>query len=336
MKIWNRLLYLLPSENDRKSKDLRNRAKLFISWAIKNGLSLEQAKLAAYRLYLLQQGYSLSSVKAHLSTIRGWMNSLIKNGQLSENILQTLPSDLSLDEQQRLVAQTIGQVREALETEKEVRKQTQPSVQNLNLSDEEVGELIRALRFDTLSQSRDSSTIAVLVTTGLRKEELVNLKCKDLHHMQAGSRAIYVSPGVGRTERYIPIQDDALWMFDIVETWLSAAGIKEGPVFRGVYKSGNMLREGKLSVSAVERLLANYPIAVRGQILTLKPLDLRHAYASHLFRSGKTNFETLKQYLGVKTNTTVLDYLGHAVNQDYRLYIPYEFDLSRLKKWSQG
>ncbi len=328
MAIWIDLKNYLPVDTDRKSKDLRNRMYQFIEWAIAKGLTLEQASLAAYRLFLIHKGYSPSSVKAHISSVRGWINGLIKNGQLQHYWLKRLDENLSQEEKDKYVSNMIGQVLQSLVTESESRKGLEPGIRNLNLEDEAVNEFIGAQRLNSLRDKRDAAVNVTLLATGIRKEELINLEVQDFNHFLDEKPAVRIAAD----GRLVPFLDDALWALDIVRDYLNAAGITKGPVFKGIFKSGNMLRSGKLSASAVERILATYPIHHRDELITLKPLDLRHAYASHTFRSGRMNFEQLKRYLGVKTNETVVEYLGRAINPDLMPYTPYTFDLSKLGK----
>lgn len=46
--------------------------------------------------------------------------------------------------------------------------------------------------------------------------------------------------------------------------WLNTANIKSGPVFRGFWRSGNKVRENRLSANSVNALLNKYPLTVDG------------------------------------------------------------------------
>ena len=70
-----------------------------------------------------------------------------------------------------------------------------------------------------------------------------------------------------------------------------AAGIDEGPVFRDFCRGNKTLRPGSLSMRDIQYLLGRYPIAVNGDLVTVKPHDLRRTYARRLYEAGMAPVE---------------------------------------------
>jgi integrase len=107
---------------------------------------------------------------------------------------------------------------------------------------------------------------------------------------------------------------ELVWVMHWVENWLEAAGISEGPVFRGLYRPrkgtrDQMVRPSALSPRAVENLLAAYPLDVDGHALTIRPMDLRRAHARLLHEAGY-NLHEIGERLGLRDYNAIAKYVG--------------------------
>ena len=111
------------------------------------------------------------------------------------------------------------------------------------------------------------------------------LDVDDLRQELGGELALHIREGKGAKERLVPYSE-LDWCLVIVDKWLAAAGIDDGPVFRGLYKGGKSLRPGHLSVRAVEFILQEYPITKNGDVVHVKPHDCRRTYARRLYEAG--------------------------------------------------
>ena len=83
------------------------------------------------------------------------------------------------------------------------------------------------------------------------------------------------------------------WVLAIVDKWREAAGVDQGPVFRGFYKGHRKvrpgyrkLRPGQLSVRAVEYIVGAYPVRMGGERVRVKPHDLRRTTCGGRMRGG--------------------------------------------------
>ena len=145
-----------------------------------------------------------------------------------------------------------------------------------------------------------------------------------------GELALHVREGKGCKERLIPY-GELDWVLVIIEAWMRQAGVDGGLVFRGLYKGGK-LRPGPLSVRAIQYILERYPVAINGDLLHVKPHDLRRTYARRLYESG-VNVIAIQQNLGHANTKTTLGYIGTLDVDQRRPPAVYSFDLSSFRQW---
>jgi integrase len=156
------------------------------------------------------------------------------------------------------------------------------------------------------------------------------LVAPNLRQYLGGELMLHVCSGKGCKERLVPY-GELDWVLVSVEAWLEAVGIGEGPVFRGFYRGNKTLRPGPLSVRAIQYLLERYPIAVNGDLVTVRPHDLRRTYARRLYEAGMAPVE-IQQNLGHADLKTTLGYIGTLDAEQRRPPAVYSFDLSRLTR----
>ncbi len=100
------------------------------------------------------------------------------------------------------------------------------------LGDKEARDLLKKPDTGTLKGKRDTAILATLLYHGIRREELTNLKVKDLHTRKGVMHFKII--GKGNKIRYIPIHPQALRLID---EYLEDAGHRDdgkGPLFRPV------------------------------------------------------------------------------------------------------
>jgi integrase len=331
------LTLLLPDESDRKTKDLRNRFIPYITWANENGYTLDNLGLAAYREHLkTERGYADTTVKAHLATIRGLVKARLDDSTISQVVRDYADKYLPLEDREAFIRDYIGRIHAAIAPSTSRVKVAPPPPRNMHLDEEDITQLFFRLDPSTPMGLRDTAAITLMGCLGLRPNEVCALDGKDLCHDMHRQLALHVPPGRGCTERLVPYGEYD-WVLEIIDLWLNMAEIESGPIFRGFYKGGNLLRDNRLASRAVEQLLGNYPIDLRDELVVLKPLDLRHAYARHLYRKG-VNLDNLSQRLGLKSTQTVLDYIGIG-GIEVGMYDPnirFEFEFNKLAIWRKG
>jgi site-specific recombinase XerD len=168
--------------------------------------------------------------------------------------------------------------------------------QHLRLTAAQASRLMAAPGVRSLKGLRDTSLIALMLCTGIREGEASSLEVADLRQRLGGELALHVREGKGCKERLVPY-GELQWVLAILDKWLEAAALGQGPAFRGFYKGHRKLRPGRLSVRGIQYLLGDYPVMVDGQLVTVNPHDLRRTYARRLYEAG-VDLVAIQQNLG--------------------------------------
>jgi len=320
---------LIPVDAD---KHTRYRLKKFTAWL--GGRSWLAPNLGAYRDHLLED-YAASTVSAHLSTIRARYQTILRDNG-TRDLLYAVAATTTDDtlEKKAFVDEAITRLENAADPAssavKTVTVQDRPDSDFLRLTREQAEALMGAPGTDTLKGLRDTAVIALMLCTGIREAELCALDVGDLRQRLGGELALQVREGKGAKRRLIPY-GSLSWILVLVDAWTEAAGITDGPVFRGLYKGGT-LRPGALSVRAVQYIVGSYPVAIEGELVKVKPHDLRRTYARRLYVSGLDPV-AIRDNLGHSSLSTTLNYIG-VLDADQRrppsVYNPPELGQLRL------
>jgi len=329
---------LVPPDGD---KHTRYRLGKFADWLESEGLQWHRVDLTAYRDHLLADGYAPSTVAAHLSTVRSRYQEILRDSTTREALyeLAAQATDSPAD-RKAFVDEVITRMENAVDPKAApVRRkvhQDRPDAGYLRLTAEEASALMTAPGLEDLQGLRDTAIIALMLCTGIREAELSALEVQDLRQRLGGELALHVREGKGCKERLIPY-GELDWVLAIVDRWLEGAGMactgtgEKGYVFRGFYKGNRRLRPGRLSVRAIQYLLASYPIMVDGQLVTVHPHDLRRTYARRLYEAG-VDLVAIQQNLGHADHKTTLGYIGTLDASSRRAPAIYHFDLGKLAK----
>lgn len=323
---------LIPNDAD---KHTRYRLGKFQEWLGTTGDKWYQPDLVAYRSHLLDN-YAPSTARAHLSTIRARYDALARDNVLRDTLYR-MADEIAGNGSDRkaFVDEVIERMKNAADpkhTSVKVKvRQDRPDSDQLRLSSEQASALLAAPGVDTNQDLRDTAVIALMLCTGVREAELSAVDINDLRQRLGGELALHVRDGKGCRERLIPY-GELSWVLAIIDSWLDKAGIETGPVFRGLYKGGNKLRPGPLSVRAIEYILVSYPIMVDGELTAVKPHDCRRTYARLLYEAG-VDLVAIQQNLGHSDIKTTLGYIGELDADRRRAPGIYSFDLSRLNGW---
>ena len=299
----------LAAKNRRTAKSVLLK---YDKWLNDTGRQWYTPDLAADRDILLEGGRSPATVNSQLSAIRGRYQALLRDNTTRQAFYDMAPADAGPADKKAFVDELTTRINNAIDPQqtsaKETTIQDRPQSDFHRLTGQQARELIEAPGLDTLKGLRDSAVIAMLLCTGLREKELSDLNVSDLEvRTQDDKLAVIVRHGKGNKQRLIPY-GRLDFCLTIVKSWLFHAGITEGPVFRGLYKGGKKIRPGRLSVRAIEYILAEYPIAIEGQPVHVKPHDCRRTYARLLYDAGLP-------IIAIQQN------LGHADHKTTELYI---------------
>ena len=172
----NRILTALSAENLRPSTcaNYQSFLKVFASWLVlyANGVSFGEVQLDTVRLFteFLKNELKLApnTVNGYLAAIRK-MYAVIQQKEVSKRLLPDLAVDTRL-----------------------------PQVPGI----EQVGQLL-----DACSTTRELLFITMLISTGMRLCELLNLRFRDILRSR---KVIYISSSKGRSDGYVPLTDRVL------------------------------------------------------------------------------------------------------------------------------
>lgn len=180
------------------------------------------------------------------------------------------------------------------------------------LTVEEARSLWQLPNMHTVKGSQDRAILAMLLSCGLRRKELIHLA---LDHIQRREDhwAIVDLVEKGGHIRTVPMPD---WVKHTVDQWLSVAEITQGRIFRCVCPRG-VVWGTKITEKAVWHVVKRY--AERLGISKLAPHDLRRYCPRFCLDSGG-DLEQIQFLLGHVSVQTTEKYLGckqpfrHAVN----------------------
>lgn len=300
-------------------KDSQHRLYLFLDWLNRNRGVWYQPNLDTYRDYLLdeyqgrdQQPLSATSVKAHLATLRGHYQALLRDNRVRDALYAMTPDAGSPADRKAYVDEIIKRIESAIAPEnssvKVITRQDTPDEEHLRLSANEASALIAAPGTQTLVGLRDTAIIALMLCTGVREAEVCGLNVPDLRQRLGGALALHVRRGKGCKERLVPY-GSLEWVLQIVHRWVENAGIKQGAVFRGFYKGQHTLRATRLTTRSINNILDKYPTLVNGTPRRVKPHDLRRTYARRLYEAG-VDLLAIRDNLGHADSRTTLHYIG--------------------------
>ena len=149
---------------------------------------------------------------------------------------------------------------------------------------------------------RDRALLALLLACGLRRHEAVKLKLADIQQREE-HWAIVDLVGKGGHVRTVPIPN---WVWSVLSEWLTAAGIREGRIFRRVSRTGRIFGPG-ITAKAVWHIVKQ--AARAAGISKLAPHDLRRSCA-RLCQSAGGELKQIQLLLGHVSVQTTERYLG--------------------------
>jgi integrase len=157
----------------------------------------------------------------------------------------------------------------------------------------------------TKKGKRDRAILALLIGCGLRRNELVSLRCEDIQQRD-GRWVLADLIGKGQRVRTVPMP---AWAKKALDEWAEAAGLSSGLVIRSVNKADRISGQ-RMSAQAVFNIVRGYGIDLR---LHIAPHDLRRTFAK-LAHKGRAALEQIQLSLGHASILTTERYLGVRQN----------------------
>ncbi len=299
------------------SRTRRSRLRRFCAWQQNTADPWYLPDPASWRDQLIrQEGLTAVTARAYLATVRSAYRQLLRSNQVRQWFYGGLSPDLPPERKLALLTEFIARLKNAIDPANApvttVTIQDEADSDRLWLTPPQVAALVQAPGLDSLKGLRDTALIALLLCTGIRAAEVVDLDVIDLRAQLGGALALKVRSGKGDKQRLTPYgaQD---WGLVLTEAWLETADLTDGPVFVGLRRGGHFyLEDGqpqRLAVNAVGTILRQYPVPVDGQLVSVKPHDLRRTYARRLYLVG-TDLTAIQQNMGHDNQDVTLNYIG--------------------------
>ena len=314
---------LMPANPD---KDQKYRIGTYLDWLARNHLAWYQPALDRYRDYLLHERTQIhpktgaakpatlapQTVKTHLATIRGRYELLLQDNTLRDTLFELTPPDKDFSQKKAFVDELITRLENAIHPRhskvKTLTIQDETDSDHLRLNPDQVQDLLRTPGVSTLPGLRDTAMIAMMICTGVREAELVNIRVDDLRQRLDNELALRIRSGKNYKQRLVPY-GPLDWCLLYVDRWMAKAAITAGYVFRGFYKGSKRVRPTGITTRAVNLIMNTHPIMIDGQLRPVQPHDLRRTYARNAYENGM-DLERIRQNLGhVKIETTLI-YIG--------------------------
>ena len=273
------VLDTLPSPESKRAYG--NALDDFFRWCEAAAVSeFTKAVVNSYRVSFEERSLSPSTINQRLSAIRKLAMEAADNGLMPPN-----------------VATAISRVRGA----------KQAGIRSGQwLTREQAEELISAPNATENKGKRDRALLAVLIGCGLRRREAASLTVS--HIQLRDARWVIVDLiGKGGRIRTVPMPS---WTKSAIDSWIAAADIRDGLVFRAMNRGGRVIA-ASITPRAICQVVGRFGDAIGAP--KLAPHDLRRTFAK-LAHKGRSGLEQIQLSLGHASITTTERYLG--VRQD--------------------
>lgn len=255
----------------------------FIEWIDSKGNTftgnLKRFHITSYRNYLVQEGYEVNTINKKINSLQSFNQFLIDKNYITEQVV-----DLKKDK-----------VKVAVGSEGEVEVFT----------DTEIEKFLFYIQSEDIS-SRDRLIIHLLLYTGVRVSELVNIKLKDIDILAMN---LTIAWGKGGKRREVPLKGEVI---DSLKDYLE--GERKENKFAGSDYLILTNRSAKMDRDAVNKLLSK----MRNELgFKLNPHKFRHTFCTRLLKKG-VELTTVAKLAGHASIQTTASFYINTSQKDKR------------------
>lgn len=261
-----------------------------------------KADLKSFKKFILKEYEDDNLSQVNYAQIRSWIVSLVNNKITNKTINRKI-SSLKTFYTFLIKVKTI---RESPLRKHRVLKV--PKRVNIPFNTKEINEVLNLLSDNSdFISLRNKLIVELLYSTGMRRNELINLQIKDVDMLQENIKVL----GKRDKERYIPL------LKSIVKS------LKVYLKVRTDYTQENdylfiTKKKKKLYGTLVYRLINDYFSSVSSKVKK-SPHVLRHAFATHLLNEG-ADLNAVKELLGHASLASTQIYTNSSLSKIKRMY----------------
>jgi len=303
-----------------QNKDMRQRLDAYRDWLAETRRAWWSPDLEVYQAYLEDRGLAVSTVTAHLVTLRRYYRELLSQ----EHIAGTTAQLRELAHHQGHDVDTF--IATCLDAMTQARHTPLPHIQHKHtvrhLGNDEICDLLTRVFFNetqpqhqaTLQNLRDGILIGLMLCAGLTETEVVGLNRDDLLIDDHGRPVIVLPDDNDHKTRHVPIYDQMIfgesWLSFFIDAWQQhvARFMKGEHLLTGFYRGGNRVRGSRLTVHGIQKILQNFQ-SDTAEAERITGRNLRWTYARRLYLNA-VSLETIQQNLGHEQQQTTVQYIG--------------------------
>ncbi|MCK2222099.1 tyrosine-type recombinase/integrase (plasmid) [Actinomadura sp. ATCC 31491] len=150
---------------------------------------------------------------------------------------------------------------------------------------------------------RDAALLAVLYSTGCRREEIADMTLADYDPGEGSIRVV----GKGDKQRLVYLEANSQ---ELLETWIGVRGRQPGPLFYGYFKGGRRVRmRGGRPAHLTGQAIANALTRRQAEAGAVRrtPHDFRRTFAGNLLDEG-VDLATAQELMGHASPVTTARY----------------------------
>jgi len=241
--------------------------------------NLKRFHITSYRSYLVQNNYEINTINKKLNSLQSFNQFLMDRGYLTEQVV-----DLKKDK-----------VKLAAGSEKEVEVFT----------DDEVEKLLFFIQGENIL-SRDRLIVLLLLYTGVRVSELVNIKLRDVDLL---SMNLTIAWGKGGKRREVPLKGEVI---EAIKEYLQ--GQRKDNKFVDSEYLILTNRSAKMDRDAINRLLNRLESKLS---IRMHPHKFRHTFCTNLLKRG-VELTTVAKLAGHSSIQTTASFYINTSQKDKR------------------
>src|SRR5690554_3488692 len=255
---------------------------------VKNYVDVTTTIARYYVSYLNEKDYVQKSVARKVSSLRGFYQFLLTEGEVDNNVFSEI---------------------ESIKIPKSLPK---------FIYQNEMDRLFNSLDRNTKLGKRDYCLLELMYGTGIRVSELANIKTSDIDFY---NHQLLVM-GKGRKQRYVPLHAN---LVEALEDYLLNSRIKLQANNKGTPSNHLFLNfKGSALTPRGVRDILDRMVEKAGELFAISPHMIRHSFATHLLDHG-ADLRSVQELLGHVNLSTTQIYTHVSkdkLKQEYDTYFP--------------